>query len=102
MARGASQPTLHEAMAMVMRGRGWIDRDEVACVLAEREIYLRPKDGLPPPSYQLGMRVRKRPDWFEARGPGGAQIRLVPGGPGESVADADPASTNKRSRRPAG
>ncbi len=85
MGREAGQLTLHEAMAVVLRGRGWVDLDEVASELARRELYLRPKDGQPPPSYQLGMRVRKYPHWFESRGPSGAQIRLVRGGPGEGV-----------------
>jgi hypothetical protein len=73
-------------MAIVMRGRGWMDRDEVARQVAAQGLYLRPKDGEPPPSYQIGMRARKYPHWFESRGPGGGQIRLIPSGPGQSVA----------------
>ena len=67
MDRNADQLTLHEAMAVVLRDRGWVERDTVALELAERELYLRPKDGQPPTSWQLGMRVRKYRDWFEAR-----------------------------------
>jgi hypothetical protein len=100
MNRNADQLTLHEAMAVVLRGRGWVERDTVARELAERELYLRPKDGQPPPSWQLGMRVRKYRDWFEARGPSGAQIRLVPGGPGEAVDSPVPARTTRRRSSP--
>ena len=100
MNRNADQLTLHEAMAVVLRGRGWVERDTVARELAERELYLRPKDGQPPPSWQLGMRVRKYRDWFEARGPTGAQIRLVPGGPGEAVDSRVPARTTRRRSSP--
>src|SRR3954453_19284717 len=96
MERDAGQLTLHEAMAVVLRGMGWVDRDDVASELAERELYLRPKDGQPPPSYQLGMRVRKYPHWFESRGPSSAQIRLVPGGPGETVNRATASATRRR------
>jgi hypothetical protein len=71
-------------MAIVMRGRGWIERDQVAREIGEQQLYRRGKDGLPPPSYQIGMRARRYSHWFEARGPGGSQIRLVPGGPGAS------------------
>ena len=85
MNRNADQLTLHEATAVVLRGRGWVERD----------LYLRPQDGQPPPSWQLGMRVRKYRDWFEARGPSGAQIRLVPGGPGEAVDSPVPARTTR-------
>jgi hypothetical protein len=80
-----AQLTLHEAMAVVLRDQDWMDRDDLARELAERDLYRRPKDGQPPPSYQLGMRVRRYPHWFEARGPSSAQIRLVPGGPGTSI-----------------
>ena len=41
------------------------------------------------------MRVRKYRDWLEARGPSGAQIRLVPGGPGEAVDSPVPARTTR-------
>jgi hypothetical protein len=100
MNRNADQLTLHEAMAVVLRDRGWVKRDTVALELAEHELYLRPKDGQPPPSWQLGMRVRKYRDWFEARGPSGAQIRLVPGGPGEAVDSPVPARTTRRRSSP--
>ena len=80
-----AQLTLQEAMAVVLRDRGWMDLDDIARELAERDVYRRPKDGQPPPSYQLGMRARKYPQWVDARGPGGAQIRLAPGGAGASV-----------------
>ena len=50
MNRNADQLTLHEAMAVALRGRGWVERDTVARELAERELYLRPKDGQPPPT----------------------------------------------------
>jgi hypothetical protein len=76
-----------------------MDRDQLARELAERDLYRRPKDGQPPPSYQLGMRVRRYPHWFEARGPGGAQVRLAPGGPGASVTAPRPDLGS--SRRPA-
>jgi len=42
-----------------------------------------------------GMRVRRYPQWFEARGPGGAQVRLVPGGPA-SLTAPHPASGSSR------
>jgi hypothetical protein len=58
---------------------------DVAREIADRDLYRRRKDGEAPPAYQIGMRVRKYPHWFESRGPGGAQIRLLPGGPGGSV-----------------
>jgi electron transfer flavoprotein alpha subunit len=38
MNRNADQLTLHEAMAVVLRGRGWVERDAVASELAEREL----------------------------------------------------------------
>lgn len=63
-----AQLTLHEAMAVVLRDRGWMELDDVARELAERDLYRRPKDGQPPPSYQLGMRVRKYPHWVERGG----------------------------------
>ena len=77
--------TLHEAMAIVLRDQGWMDREKVAHKIARRDLYRRAKGGQPPPAYQVGMRVRKYPHWFEARGAGGTEIRLAPGGPGESI-----------------
>src|SRR5206468_7294203 len=70
--------TLHEAMAVVLRGSGWMDVEELERELAHRELYVRPKDGKPPPAYQLRLRAKNYPHWFEARGPGRQQIRLVP------------------------
>jgi len=52
MNRNADQLTLHDAMAVVLRGRGWVECDTVVREIAERELYLRPKDGQPPPSWQ--------------------------------------------------
>lgn len=50
-----------QAMAVVLRDRGWMDLDDIARELAERDLYRRPKDDQPPPSYQLGMRARNYP-----------------------------------------
>jgi hypothetical protein len=53
--------TLHEAMVEVLRahGGGWMDRDDIAREIAQRDLFRRPSDGRHPPSDQLRLRARK-------------------------------------------
>ena len=70
--------TLHEAMTVVLRrhGGGWLDRDTIAEVIAEEQLYVRPSDGEPPPSDQLRLRARKYPQIFECSDTACRKIRL--------------------------
>src|SRR5215216_6509911 len=68
--------TLHEAMVEVLRERGgWMDRDELAREIAERDLY-RQRAGGPAPSDQLRLRARKYDDLFEGDDPAYTRIRL--------------------------
>lgn len=53
---------LHEAMIEVLsrHGGGWMDRDVIADEIAAGSLYIRPSDGLPPPSDQLRLRARSK------------------------------------------
>lgn len=53
---------LHEAMVEVLRrhGGGWVDRDQIAKEIAAEALFVRPSDGLPPPSDQLRLRARSK------------------------------------------
>ena len=104
--------TLHEAIVEVLRrhGGGWMDRDEIATEIAERNLYRR-ADGARPPSDQIRLRARK-PEYqhlFECSDTACSRIRLRPGATtGTSPArrrsspstDAD-ASPGRRASRPA-
>ena len=41
-------------------GGGWMDRDLIANEIAAGSLYVRPSDGLPPPSDQLRLRARSK------------------------------------------
>lgn len=69
--------TLHEAMRLVLAGKGWMDRDELAREISARDLYRR-RDGNPPPSDQLRLRARRYPDDFECSDAGCSRIRLRP------------------------
>lgn len=70
--------TLHEAMVEVLRrrGGGWMDRDELAHIIAGEGLYTRPSDGKPAPSDQLRLRARKYGDLFEGSDTTCTRIRL--------------------------
>ena len=72
------------------------------CAAAGGSSATRSPASLPSASYTCGPRTgnRKYRDWFEARGPSGAQIRLVPGGPGEAGDSPVPARTTRRRSSP--
>jgi hypothetical protein len=73
-----SHLTLHAAMAAILveMGGRWLDRDELAALIAEHDLYRRPKDGKPPPSYQLRLRARRYPQLFEGDDSQWSRIRL--------------------------
>lgn len=73
-------------MVDVLRGRGggWMDRDELAREIARRDLFRRPSDGAPPPSDQLRLRARRYSHLFECSDTRCTQIRLRPGGAGET------------------
>jgi len=50
---------LHEAIAVVLLGipNRTATFKEIETEIAKRELFLRPKDGLPPPDYQIKMRT---------------------------------------------
>jgi hypothetical protein len=56
---GMNKLKLHEAIAVVLLNKP--DRtmtfDEISDEIASRNLYVRPKDGLSPPSYQIKMRT---------------------------------------------
>ncbi|MDO8213536.1 hypothetical protein [Conexibacter sp. CPCC 206217] len=54
-----SRRALDSAMVMVLEahGGGWMDRDEIAAEIAERDLY-RKLNGEHPPSDQLRLRAR--------------------------------------------
>lgn len=76
--RMAARVTLHEAMAEVLRrhGAGWMERDEIAEVIAREGLFLRPSDGQPPPSDQLRLRAHKYPQIFACSDTACTRIRL--------------------------
>lgn len=94
--------TLHEAMVEVLRERGgWMDRDELAREIAERDLY-RQRAGGPAPSDQLRLR-RKYEHLVEGSDPAFTRIRLRPGATAPSRRPRDrsgTASTAKRSQSP--
>lgn len=68
--------TLHDAMALVLREYGgWMDRDHLARVIAERDLY-RQRAGSAAPSDQLRLRARKYPQMFEGSDSAFTRIRL--------------------------
>lgn len=75
--------TLHEAMLEVLRahGGGWMDRDQIAREIAERDLFRRPSDGAHPPSDQLRLRARKYPHLFDCSDTRCSRIRLRSGTP---------------------
>lgn len=87
---------LHEAIAEVLRshGGGWMDRDEIAREIAERDLFRRPSDGRHPPSDQIRLRVRSPSyaDLFECADPGCDRVRL------RSSRDSGTHGTDRRSR----
>lgn len=76
---GKAVPTLHEAMEVVLRGRGWMSLQDVADEIAARDLWVRPKDGQPPSSSQIRRRVAQSHGLYQDRfelGPGGL-IRFI-------------------------
>lgn len=73
--------TLHEAMVEVLRTHGgaWMDRDQIAHEIAERDLFRRPSNGVHPPSDQLRLRARKYPHLFECSDTRCSRIRLRSG-----------------------
>ncbi len=54
-----SKLKLHEAIAIVLLNKSnrTMSFDEISEEIARRELYIRPKDGSPPPPYQIKMRT---------------------------------------------
>jgi hypothetical protein len=70
---------LHEAMVAVLSERGgWMDRDELAREIADRDLY-RQRAGTPAPSDQLRLRARKYEHLFEGSDNAYTRIRLRTG-----------------------
>lgn len=59
--------TLHEAMAVVLRGRGWMSLEDVADEIASQGLWLRPSDGRPPQAAQLRRRVAQSHGLYQDR-----------------------------------
>jgi hypothetical protein len=69
---------LHEAMDAVLRdapGDGWMDRDELARRIAERDLYHR-RDGSTADGDQMRLRVGKYPHLFVGSDSRCSRIRL--------------------------
>jgi hypothetical protein len=87
------QMTLNRAMVVVLEshGGGWMDRDEIAAEIAERDLYRQCSGGFAP-SDQLRLRAR-HPSYrhlFEISDPRASRIRLRPD------KDASAALTNQK------
>jgi len=62
---------------MILRRRGgWMHRDDMAAAIAAEGLWVRPSDGLPPPSDQLRLRALKYPHIFECSDRACTRIRL--------------------------
>lgn len=74
-----------------------MDRDAIAEIIAEEELFLRPSDGEPPPSDQLRLRARKYPQIFECSDKACTKIRLQTADePTDDVAVEQPDGGNRR------
>lgn len=71
------RPTLHDAMAQVLResGGGWMPTYEVAQEIAERQLYRRRDQGVVDPA-QVRARAARYPATFEGSSDGTNRIRL--------------------------
>jgi len=57
---------LHEAIAVVLVGRAdGLAAEEIAQLIAEHDLYRRPKDGQRPPANQVSARIDDHPELFE-------------------------------------
>lgn len=57
---------LHEAIAVVLVGRAdGLTAAEIAQLIAEHDLYRRPKDGEHPPADQVSARLDDHPELFE-------------------------------------
>jgi hypothetical protein len=74
---GPKPVTLHDAMAVVLKGYGldWVPVHEVARLITERGLYNR-KDRRPLPPGQVRARASKYPELFEGTADGTNRIRL--------------------------
>lgn len=74
-----SVPHLHDAMEIVLRGRGWLTLEDVAQEIADRGLWIRPSNGKPPDAKQVRRRVAQSKGLYQDRfelGEGG-RIRFI-------------------------
>ncbi len=66
--RMARYDSLTDAIAEATADGRWMSTDDIADVIAERDLWRRPSDGNHPNASQIGWRIRKNPTRFEIDG----------------------------------